>query len=74
MKIHKPKCAKSGILIVQCLYQTLQMSHCLNYATLNLNEWLTEFETCSVKISILEESIWDIGRSALTTCKTAYTL
>ena len=40
----------------------IAISHGSSYATLNLNEWLTEFDDCNVYISNLDEDIWDGGR------------
>ena len=51
-----------GMVYVISSYYFVYFCHCSSYTTLNLNEWLTEYDSCSVNISNLDPDIWDVGR------------
>ena len=49
-------------IYIMTFYHFIHFSNCSRYATLNLNEWLTEFDNCNVKISNIDPNIWDVGK------------
>ena len=63
MQAQSLECGTISILISYLVFcQFIYFSHCSIYATLNGNEWLTEFDNCNVNISNLDPDIWDVGR------------